>query len=176
MEEKQLFRNKIDIKNGLIYNIKGTKTIGKRINNSGYNTCSIFDSYGNLYCFVHQVIMAEALQLPKHLWLKDENGYVYEVDHINNIRTDNRIDNLQLITKAENNKKRRTKNYKPKIKHTDRPNAKKVYQYTLSGELVKVWKSTSECGRNGFAQNKVSNCCLGGQEKHKGYRWSYKPL
>ena len=27
--------------------------------------------------------------------------------------------------------------------------SQKVYQYTLEGELVKVWDSTKECGRNG---------------------------
>ena len=35
-------------------------------------------------------------------------GYIpegYEVDHINDIRDDNRLENFQLLTKSENNKK-----------------------------------------------------------------------
>lgn len=53
---------------------------------------------------------------------------------------------------------------------------KKVYQYTLDGTLVKIWNSTMECGRNGFTQSSVSQCCNGKLKKHKGYIWSYKPL
>ena len=54
---------------------------------------------------------------------------------------------------------------------------KRVYQYSLDGELVKVWESSSEAGRNGFNQGNISQCCLGKRYKtHGGYRWSYQPL
>ena len=51
---------------------------------------------------------------------------------------------------------------------------KNVYQYTLDGELVKVWKTTGECVRNGFTG--VAACCRGVRKSHKGYLWSYNPL
>ena len=56
--------------------------------------------------------------------------------------------------------------------------SKKVYQYTLDGELVKIWLSTMECGRNGFTQSAVSACCNGKKyyKTYKGYIWSYEPL
>ena len=53
---------------------------------------------------------------------------------------------------------------------------KEVYQYTLDGELVKIWSSTNECGRNGYNQGHISKCCNGKRQKHKGYKWSYNPL
>lgn len=53
---------------------------------------------------------------------------------------------------------------------------KQVYQYTLQGELVKIWKSSMECGRNGFTQSSISQCCNGKLKQHKGYIWSHKPL
>lgn len=53
---------------------------------------------------------------------------------------------------------------------------KKVYQYTLQGELVKIWDSTIECDRNGYKQANVSACCLGKRNTHRGYKWSYIPL
>ena len=55
---------------------------------------------------------------------------------------------------------------------------KTVYQYTTAGELVKIWKSTMECGRNGFHQGNIVSCCNGknGWKTYKGYRWSYTPL
>ncbi len=54
--------------------------------------------------------------------------------------------------------------------------SKPVYQYTKNGELVKIWPSTNECGRNGYSQECVSLCCNGKHKTHKGYIWSYEPL
>lgn len=54
--------------------------------------------------------------------------------------------------------------------------SKQVYQYTLDGELVKIWPSTNECERNGFDHSSISSCCNGKLKTHKGYKWSYTPL
>lgn len=54
---------------------------------------------------------------------------------------------------------------------------KKVYQYTLDGELVKIWNSASEVRREiGYNNKHISDCCNGIRNKHKGYKWSYRPL
>lgn len=52
--------------------------------------------------------------------------------------------------------------------------SKKVLQYTLDGEFVREWESTMECGRNGFKQQTISDCCRGVRKTHKGYIWRYK--
>lgn len=54
--------------------------------------------------------------------------------------------------------------------------AKQVYQYTLDGELVKIWSSISEAGRNGYNFKNISACCRGKRKTANGYIWSYKPL
>lgn len=75
--------------------------------------------------------------------------------------------------------------YKCNVKLASDALKKQVYQYTLDGELVKVWNSTRECGRNGFNQSAVAKCCNGGFNYKgrwinckifKGYKWSYSPL
>lgn len=53
---------------------------------------------------------------------------------------------------------------------------KVVHQFNLDGELVKIWNSTRECGRNGFNQGAISACLNGKKEKYKGYKWSHSPL
>ena len=53
---------------------------------------------------------------------------------------------------------------------------KKVYQYTLDGKLVYVWKSIQDCGKNEFCCGHVSQCCNGNRKTHKGYKWSFEPL
>lgn len=65
--------------------------------------------------------------------------------------------------------------------------SKRVYQYTLDGELVKVWDSIAECARNGYDTRYIYWCDAGGFfrkstgkwiniKQYKGYRWSLRPL
>lgn len=54
--------------------------------------------------------------------------------------------------------------------------SKPVYQYTKDGELVRVWESACECGRNGFIQCHIADCCNKKLKTHNGYIWSYEPL
>ena len=51
--------------------------------------------------------------------------------------------------------------------------SKKVLQLSLSGELIREWPSTKECGRNGFDSSSVTKCCNGKQKTHKGFRFMY---
>ena len=62
------------------------------------------------------------------------------------------------------------------LKLEGKEKSKPVYQYTLDGELVKVWESTLECGKNGFTQSNISACCRGKRKSANGYRWTYAPL
>lgn len=54
--------------------------------------------------------------------------------------------------------------------------SKQVYQYNKKGELIKIWESTAECGRNGFHFGNVAACCRGERKTHKGYIWSYEEI
>lgn len=87
-----------------------------------------------------------------------------EVNHINEIKTDNSVWNLNLMTRKENN------NYGKRTEKCSNP----VLQLTLDGELVREWSSTQECGRNGFSQGCVSACCRGEFKQYKGFLWIKK--
>ena len=75
------------------------------------------------------------------------------------------------VPMSEEQKKKlsEAKKGKPNIKLS-----KKVLQFSLTGEFIKEWSSTQECGRNGFNFRSVSDCCLGKQKTHQGYIWKYK--
>lgn len=114
------------------------------------------------------------------------------IDHYNTIRTDNRSCNLRWCSHKENMnnensviqmKKSHTgdKNWNYGIHWSEEvkrkiaePQSKKVYQYTLDGELVKIWNSTMDCKRAGYNQGNVSACCRGERGTHKNYIWKYE--
>ena len=52
--------------------------------------------------------------------------------------------------------------------------SKPVLQFSLSGEFIREWPSTAECGRNGFDSSFVSSCCRGKYKSAYGYIWRYK--
>lgn len=96
-----------------------------------------------------------------------------QINHINEIKSDNSIWNLNLMTPKENSNwgtgtKRCT------LKRLNGKMSKKVYQYNIDGEFVREWASTRECGRNGFHQSSVAACCRGEKLQYKGYIWKYK--
>lgn len=53
---------------------------------------------------------------------------------------------------------------------------KPVEQYDLTGKLLKVWESASECARqnNGFIQSGISQACRGEICSYKGFLWKYQ--
>lgn len=98
----------IDLKNGVVTSLKGNK---RTKNKAGYYCCKLFDIYGNRYYYIHEVIIAEGLNLPKHQWAVDSKGKRYVCDHIipvSNGGTDS-FENLRLIPEAENHRNQMTR-------------------------------------------------------------------
>lgn len=90
------------------------------------------------------------------------------VHHINHDKSDNRVENLEWMDGNEH-----------AIMHGIEGNVnrkKTVYQYTIDGELVKIWSSTLEIEKElGYNNGAISACCRGekGYKTHKGFKWSY---
>lgn len=130
-------------------------------------------------------------QLVAVVFLPNPHGYT-EVNHKDEDRTNNTVwinedgsvdlekSNLEWCT-HEYNCNYGTRNQRMAEAMTNGKLSKPVYQYTLDGTLVKIWPSARECGRNGFSKTAVSDCCNNkylkeGNNKYKGYIWSYVPL
>ena len=69
-----------------------------------------------------------------------------------------------------------TKEHVDKVKNK-RPKERKVYQYSLNGDLINKFTSLKEASKNtGFNYGCISHTCRGGWSTYKGFRWSYELL
>lgn len=160
----------IDIEKGEIYSLKYKKYIGS-IGKDGY--LRVGTPKGYKHRGVHQYIWmcANQADIPEG----------YDVHHIDGNKLNNNIYNLELIESIKHRSEHKkgivlSEEYRRKLSESQlnrKDLSKQVMQFTLDGELVKIWESTAECGRNGFNQSKVSACCRGERKKHKGFKWEY---
>jgi hypothetical protein len=76
------------------------RSVNTSIDSNGYYIVALYIESSKIIIRVHQLV---AMAFLNH----KRCGQVVVVDHINNIRTDNKLENLQLITQRENTSKKK---------------------------------------------------------------------
>ena len=129
-------------------------------------------------CKIHRLVAQTFLPNPEN---KPEINHKIEGDEGKKINIvifneDGSIDkektSIEWVTRKENNNYA-TRNERAGKTNTNGKCSKRVLQLTLTGDLIREWPSTHECGRNGFNQGNVTECCNGKRKTHKGFRWMY---
>lgn len=99
-----------------------------------------------------------------------------EIDHINTVRDDNRVENLRWTNHKENCNNFTTKQNYSKCRFSKLSTlAKCTFQFNNNMELIKKWNCTRDIERElGFSNKNISSCCNGKRKTAYGYKWGYE--
>ena len=144
----------------------------------GYLKVNLWKNGEYKTCYVHRLIAETFLENPENKpcinhKIEGEKGKTMNMVIFN---TDGSVNKekttIEWCTYEENNNYA-TRNERVAKAMTNGKLSKKVLQLSLTGELIREWESTRECGRNGFDSGHVAACCRGERKTHKGFRWMY---
>ena len=140
--------------------LRKSKLLEKQVNNVGYEYVILSNDIEK-----HKTLTVHRLVAKTFF-----NDYCdnLEVNHINGVKTDNRIENLEMTTHCENIKKRYEIG-------NDGNNYKEVEQYDLDGNYIKTYKSSYEAEKmTGVGRTCIGGCCRNEHHTAGGYIWKFK--
>ena len=133
---------------GKVWSYKKKKFLSPGENGDGYLFVILCKNNEMKKYYIHRIVAEAYLPNPENL---------PQVDHIDNDRTHNYLNNLQWITHRDNVRKGRNK---------------PILQYDLDGNFIREWPSATDVGRE--AQKNIVNCLKGRRKSAYNYIWKYK--
>ena len=93
------------------------------------------------------------------------DNYELEVNHIDEVRNNNHVDNLEWVTHKENC------NHGSRTLKSSHSRGKKII--AIKGDEVIHFNAINHVNKYGFERRNVYDCLAGKRKTHKGYIWQY---
>lgn len=144
---------------GNVINVKTNKILKPIFCGGGYSDVGLCNNGISKRFKIHRLVAQAFIPNPDNL---------PQVNHINEDKTDNRVENLEWCDVRYNI------NYGTRSKRQSEKLSKPICQYNLNGSLIRIWKGSRDIERElGFYSGSIIRCCKGKRNKANGFIWKY---
>jgi hypothetical protein len=127
----------------------------------GYKEVSLSRNGTTKRFFVHRLVALSFIPNPLGL---------PQIDHIDGVKSNNKVSNLRWCTAKGNMQNPITKQV---VKHTHFGHTP-IPVVSLNGNtIVKKYSSATDATKDGFKRDSICSVCTGRRKTHKGYSWMY---
>lgn len=148
-----------------VYSLNKRKVLKWRLDKGGYVCVNLYFNGKMKSCRLHRLIISTF----------DPIGYFdgAHVNHIDEIKTNNKLSNLEWLSKKDNDKHGTRNQRIGKTMTNHEVRSKPVLQLAEDGNFIAEYPSMAEA----YRQTKITNigrCCSGDRKSAGGYIWKWK--
>jgi hypothetical protein len=144
---------------GQVWSIRSEKVLKAKIDRYGYEVVVLSVDGIPHYKYVHRLVAQAFIPNPNH---------IPTVNHINEVKTDNRAENLEWLS-VKDNVNYGTRNEKMSDTKSKLP----VEQILLDGSTVRYKGAKDASRKTGINPCCIAKCCKNIRKTAGGYKWRY---
>lgn len=145
---------------GRLFSVRKSKIFSQYITNSGYMQATLTNRYGvRKHEYLHRLVAMAFIENPNNL---------PQVNHINEIKVDNRVENLEWVSAKDNI------NYGTGNERRAKKLSVAIDQFDLDGNFIRTWQGAREVEKElGYKNSSISKCLNGKYKTAYNFIWKY---